>query len=279
MVTAESNDIRSELAKSLRKAGYKVVFQEEFVGTGDNTLIELSKYLHDESAVVVHIMGQDVGRLPPEREIDVFLEYIGFNDLQMSFPELGLDAYFRKLSYTQWEAWMALFFNKLLLTYHRTDLADVSATSLLNVDTHFQKLKPYAGWPSKVGDEALTSAVLAALSRISGRDRYDRANISYDDRRKLDLLSEQMQFKWIDDFLPATLRTTKPISGNLVEQRSLVGTSRSSDGYATAPEIVSEFAASQLPRMFKVFGKRLLILGEMGAGKTTRLTRASAHLA
>ncbi len=113
-VSDEFRAYRDQLRSDLTRHNVEVKVQEDFKGLGGDTLDKLDVYITHCDAVV-HLVGEMAGSAPGEREQQALLRK--HPDLPVRLPPL--DAALRQgaeISYTQWEAWLALYHGKLLLT-------------------------------------------------------------------------------------------------------------------------------------------------------------------
>ena len=113
-VSDEFRTYRDRLRGDLTRHNVEVKVQEDFKGLGRGTLDKLDDYIA-HCDVVVHLVGDMTGSAPDDREVQALLRK--HPDLRSSLPPL--DAALRNkdaISYTQWEAWLALYHGKLLLT-------------------------------------------------------------------------------------------------------------------------------------------------------------------
>ena len=111
-VTAEFLPYRDELRHELTRPNVEVKVQEDFVDLGGDTLDKLDVYIAACDAVV-HLVGDLTGSSPTEAERVALLEK--HPDLVARLPALAaaLNAGV-SVSYTHWEAWLALYHDKLL---------------------------------------------------------------------------------------------------------------------------------------------------------------------
>jgi len=113
-VSDEFRAYRDQLRSDLTRHNVEVKVQEDFKALGGDTLDKLDVYIaHCDE--VVHLVGEMTGSAPGEREQQALLRK--YPDLLASLPPL--DDVLRcaaEISYTQWEAWLALYHGKLLLT-------------------------------------------------------------------------------------------------------------------------------------------------------------------
>jgi tetratricopeptide (TPR) repeat protein len=113
-VSDEFRAYRDQLRVDLTRHNVEVKVQEDFKALGGDTLDKLDVYIAHCDAVV-HLVGEMTGSAPSGREQQALLRK--YPDLPASLPPLNV-ALRRgaQISYTQWEAWLALYHGKLLLT-------------------------------------------------------------------------------------------------------------------------------------------------------------------
>jgi hypothetical protein len=104
---------RDWLRKDLTRHNVEVKVQEDFKDLGRGTLDELDVYIASCDAVV-HLVGHMIGAAPGARDVSAL--FVKYPNLMIDVPPLGNGD---GVSYTQWEAWLAL--------YHRKDLYVVQA--------------------------------------------------------------------------------------------------------------------------------------------------------
>ncbi len=112
-VSDEFGVYRDALRRALTRPNVEVKIQEDFKALGGDTLSMLEEYIQHCDAVV-HFAGDMTGSAPKDFGIAELLARRP--DLKTRLPPLGaaLDAGAR-ISYTQWEAWLALYFRKDLV--------------------------------------------------------------------------------------------------------------------------------------------------------------------
>ncbi|MFM7864380.1 MAG: hypothetical protein ACKPHU_09225, partial [Planctomycetaceae bacterium] len=110
-VTSEFDAVREELRQVLSMPGVRCETQKTFLAFGSRTLLELNNYIRDCDAVV-HLAGRETGALPVAAEVDELLLRV-HPDLpdRLQLPTTTL----RQFTYTQWEAWLALYHRIRLL--------------------------------------------------------------------------------------------------------------------------------------------------------------------
>jgi hypothetical protein len=113
-VSSEFRSYRDALGARLERPNVTVKAQEEFIPTGTETLDKLDLYIRDCNAVV-HLIGDRTG---------AWAEAPTLQTLRARYPDLAerlsvlkssLETGEPPLSYTQWEAYLALYHRKTLL--------------------------------------------------------------------------------------------------------------------------------------------------------------------
>ena len=121
-VSDEFGAYRDQLRTDLTRHNVEVKVQEDFKDLGGDTLDKLDVYIA-HCDCVVHLVGDMTGSAPLKRDVDALLAK--HPDLVADLPPLGealrdgVD-----VSYTQWEAWLALYHRKLLLIAKAADKAE-----------------------------------------------------------------------------------------------------------------------------------------------------------
>ena len=109
-VSDEFGDYRDELRHALTRPNVEIKIQEDFQATGGDTLAMLETYV-ESCDVVVHFIGDMAGSTPKPSSVDDLLKRRP--ELAARLAEKGMDrGAVGRLTYTQWEAWLAIGFNK-----------------------------------------------------------------------------------------------------------------------------------------------------------------------
>jgi hypothetical protein len=112
-VSDEFQDYREQLRHDLTRQNVEVKIQEDFKDLGTATLGKLNTYIKACDAVV-HLVGEMTGAMAKDASTTAILEKNrGLGDKLPPLRELIQNRI--NISYTQWEAWLALYHNKLLL--------------------------------------------------------------------------------------------------------------------------------------------------------------------
>jgi hypothetical protein len=144
-VTDEFRAYRDQLAGDLTRHDVSVKVQEDFKGLGHDTLAKLETYIAYRDAVVP-LVGDMTGSCPSVAEQWAWLG--DHADAAAKLPPLaeaprdGLE-----ISYTQWEAWLALYHNKASMMAQADPAAPRDARhaptdgSRAALAAHFRRLK------------------------------------------------------------------------------------------------------------------------------------------
>lgn len=149
-VSDEFRAYRDQLRSDLTRHNVEVKVQEDFKDLGGDTLDKLDVYIA-HCDCVVHLVGDMTGSAPLKREVDALLAK--YPDLVADLPPLGealRDG--AEISYTQWEAWLALYHRKVLVIAKAADRA--------------------ARGPSYAPTNASRAAQAAHLARLKALKRY-----------------------------------------------------------------------------------------------------------
>ena len=113
-VSAEFKGYREMLRHNLNLPDVTIQIQEDFIAGGVPTLDKLDLYIRECDAVI-HLVGDGLGSRAKPRSLAYLNEH--YPDLASRLPPLGgfLAADGPSLSYTQWEAWLALLHGRKLL--------------------------------------------------------------------------------------------------------------------------------------------------------------------
>ncbi len=112
-VSDEFGAYRDTLRDALTRPNVEVKIQEDFKALGGDTLMKLEAYIKRCEAVV-HIVGDMTGSAPEDFGPQALLSR--HPDMKTKLPSLGtaIDAS-AAIPYTQWEAWLALYYGKDLI--------------------------------------------------------------------------------------------------------------------------------------------------------------------
>ena len=114
-VSGEFGPLRTRLARLVQRTKQVYVrHQADFAKRGVSTLRELAEEI-EASEVVLHAIGAKTGAMPEVADVEELLAQ--YPDLESRLPDVAADARKQLVSYTQWEAWLALLFNKRLCCY------------------------------------------------------------------------------------------------------------------------------------------------------------------
>jgi Domain of unknown function (DUF4062) len=185
-VSDEFDVYRDQLRPDLTRHNVEVKVQEDFKDLGQGTLDELDTYIAACDAVV-HLVGDMTGAAPGKRDVNTLLAK--YSDLTDNLPPLGESLKNGEgVSYTQWEAWLALYHRRDLfitragegaergLRYAPTDVSRAAQTQHLK---RLRELKRYSGFtftsPVDLGNYLKSTGILDLLVKAYaeevGRDR------------------------------------------------------------------------------------------------------------
>ena len=120
-VSDEFRDYRDQLRRDLTRHNVEVKVQEDFKDLGSATLDKLDVYIAACDAVV-HLVGDMTGAAAKVESTKAIVKK--YTDLTDKLPPLRQLLESRlDISYTQWEAWLALYHDKLLLIAKADDTA------------------------------------------------------------------------------------------------------------------------------------------------------------
>ncbi len=149
-VSDEFRAYRDQLRSDLTRPNVEVKVQEDFKDQGRGTLDELDVYIADCDAVV-HLAGDMTGSAPGEPALRALRAK--HPDLADKLPPLGEALQSGAgVSYTQWEAWLALYHGKLLFIAKAAQTAERG--------------------PKYMATDATRAAQAAHLARLKAMDRY-----------------------------------------------------------------------------------------------------------
>src|SRR5215208_1042492 len=124
-VSDEFGTYREQLRHDLTRHNVEVKVQEDFKDRGTDTLDKLDEYITNCDAVV-HFVGEMDGAPAPAQSTRFMLAR--YPDLPDRLPPLRQALAGRvAISYTQWEAWLALYHRKLLVIAQAGDVASRAA--------------------------------------------------------------------------------------------------------------------------------------------------------
>ncbi len=113
-VTAEFGSYRNKLRQDLTGHIDSVMVQEDLIVTGTETLDMLDVHIR-KCNLAVHLVGDMLGALAKEPSLEVIRQH--YPKMGEKLPQLApfLKPGAPALSYTQWEAWLALYHDKPLI--------------------------------------------------------------------------------------------------------------------------------------------------------------------
>jgi hypothetical protein len=194
-VSDEFADYRDNLRRALTRPNVEIKIQEDFKALGGDTLAMLETYV-ESCDVVVHFIGDIAGSAPKATSVDDLLKRRP--ELAVRLAEKGMDREaLACLTYTQWEAWLAIGFNedgakRNLVTVapangvERRPKFESSETSRASQAEHLKRLRAINVYPAERFTSAdnliaqvLASAVLDALRRAGAAPKTKPRNLPF----------------------------------------------------------------------------------------------------
>jgi hypothetical protein len=178
-VSGEFGAYRDALRRALTRPNVDVNIQEDFKALGGDTLRMLAEYV-ERCEAVVHFVGDMAGSKPAASSVDDLSKHRPELEARLADKGLGRDA-LMSLTYTQWEAWLAIGFDKDLLivvpaegTVRGPNYApsDASRAAQAQHLTRLRAIDRYPGQPFKNEDnlvaQIFATAVIDALVKAGG---------------------------------------------------------------------------------------------------------------
>ena len=109
-VSDEFGAYRETLRHALTRPNVEIKIQEDFQALGGDTLAMLEAYV-ETCNVVVHFIGEMAGAAPKATSVDDLLRRRPDLATRLADKGMGREA-LGELTYTQWEAWLAIGFNQ-----------------------------------------------------------------------------------------------------------------------------------------------------------------------
>jgi hypothetical protein len=180
-VSREFLEYRNLLTGDLKRPTLDVAVQEDFIVTGGSTLAKLDDYIRACDGII-HLIGMATGSAPEEAAVAALLEK--YPDFATKLPPLApaLSKPRPGFSYTQWEAYLAMYHDRPLFVYRPTDFERetlevpratgfvVDPVELQSQREHYQRISALGHDRGQfLNEERLSSAVLRDLVEILPR--------------------------------------------------------------------------------------------------------------
>ena len=206
-VSDEFRAYRDLLRGDLTRHNVAVKVQEDFKDLGGLTLDKLDVYIAHCDAVV-HLIGDMTGSTPDARERDALVGK--HRDLVERLPPLG-EARKKSLaiSYTQWEAWLALYHGKLLF------IAKAEAAAPRG--------------PNYAATDASRAAQAAHLERLEAVRHFPGCAFTSPDNLAKHILSSAILDLLVEDYAEQTARERDVAEGFIREMAKRVAGDRGLD--------------------------------------------------
>jgi tetratricopeptide (TPR) repeat protein len=151
-VSSEFRSYRDRLAEKLKRPNLSVHVQEDFIAAGTETLDKLDDYIR-ECKAVVHLVGDMTGAMASPSDVAAITKR--YPDFATRCPALAetLSTGTPALSYTQWEAFLALYHDKILIIAAPTPEAPRDPSSrkvdaeITTQQAHLQRLRSCHRYP------------------------------------------------------------------------------------------------------------------------------------
>ena len=295
-VSAEFGSYRKRLAEDLQRPNLDVRVQEDFIVTGGTTLEKLDDYIRICDGVV-HLVGDATGAIPPKPDVKALLDRLP--ELPTRFPWLAdaLAPGSPGISYTQWEAYLAIYHGKPLFVYLPRPEAPRDPDFQPDPDEkhlqkrHLQRIRDLGQDRGEFGDQAgLSIQVLRSLPDVlaSGPphaaaavdavlDRYCRERVreweaacaDTSDPDKLTHYVEPHYSLLQEGFSPADASSRLP-RGHADGEQAVADPHRPVAEEGDSPEV-------ELRKLVEA-GRLLCVTEDAGAGKTIFTRRLAAFL-
>jgi len=181
-VSDEFQEYRDQLRKDLTRHNTAVKVEEDFKQGGKSTLENLDVYIRSCDAVV-HLVGDMTGSRPKRPSIEYILTT--YPHVRDKLPVLCSGAGIEGISYTQWEAWLAIYHDKALFVAEADRAAPRGANYAVTPQSHAEQR--------------------AHLEKLQTFERYRACKF-----KNLDDLAKHVAFGVILDLLAADLANTRP---------------------------------------------------------------------
>jgi hypothetical protein len=165
-VSREFLACRELLAGDLKRPALDIAVQEDFIVTGGSTLEKLDDYIRACDGII-HLVGKATGATPEEPAVAALLQR--YPDFATKLPPLAsaLSKPQPGFSYTQWEAYLALYHDRPLFVYRPTDFESDTPQAQRE---HYQRISALGHDRGQfLNEERLSSAVLRDLVEILPR--------------------------------------------------------------------------------------------------------------
>ncbi len=170
-VSDEFGAYRDTLRHALTRPNVEVKIQEDFKALGGDTLHALEDYIRQCQAMV-HFAGEMTGSTPAGTSVDDLIRRRPQLAARLAEKGLGRDA-LNTLTYTQWEAWLAIGFDKDLVIVEPADgvprgpafaPTDVSRSAQAQHLKRLRAINRYPGPPFTGADNLIATIVNSAVT-------------------------------------------------------------------------------------------------------------------
>ena len=215
-VSAEFRSYRDALRHYLDRPNVTVKVQEDFIVTGTETLDMLDGYIK-QCDVVIHLVGDMTGAIAQAPSVNAIRQRYPDFDKHLPFLSPFLQSDGPALSYTQWEAWMALYHGKHLILCAPEERAPrderyrVDPKQIADQRAHLERLASVERYPvyfanaERLAVEVLRSQLLDILASAEAVQSADAGLIDFalERMRHGEIIGRELVIGtvrgWIDD--------------------------------------------------------------------------------
>jgi tetratricopeptide (TPR) repeat protein len=170
--SAEFRPLREKLAVLLQRSGIDVEFQEIFPQTASDTVRKLADLIR-HAPLLVHIIGHDPGATANAAAVTDLLANLPRGEFLSRLPELRDDVGDGTgISYTQWEALLALHYGVPLLVYATANAVDPVTHAVADAfpqKAHYERMRRARRYPELCASESeFIGNILSAVYRHFG---------------------------------------------------------------------------------------------------------------
>ena len=167
-VTSEFRKLRIRLASLLQRTKrVHVRHQDDFVERGVLTLHKLQEEV-EASSVVLHVIGAATGSIPPAAQVEDLLKRLP--DFESRFGDVVAQARSGRVTYTQWELWLAAYYGNRLCSYQFPErLNDEQRAHVALMKTHKWYAKEVDDDDALFDEIMLTLVELKLLTQAEAR--------------------------------------------------------------------------------------------------------------
>jgi hypothetical protein len=296
-VSDEFGTYRKSLEKELKSSSVKVFEQDELEYDGTQILVQLKNIIKSYD-VVFHLFGERTGKphnhgIPDKEQLRIFLE-----SEPTLLTTLGIDnSELAEISYTQWEAYLAIFYGKRLFvltadsTAKRNSILPDDAIEAIEHQHQLQKKhrdrlerlgikKGVRPETNRVFKGPTSLAKLALRKLVSCQLLPGNPSLTKNIRQALEMYVHNLENSTKGTLLPFVSREARDLNQfrfDGIRNWSIPRSIRRCNAKTSFPNKQKSISKDQLVR-WCMEGKptKLLIIGEAGTGKTSYLRQLTS---